>query len=83
MNFGPILQPSGEDSASTATYIHNLWNGGDLWCCPVQYYIDVRDTAQVHVAALVNPSCDGQRIFALAKPTRWNEILAILRKQNP
>ena len=82
-NFGPILQPGGEDSSSTASFIHNLWKGADLsWLAP-QYFVDVRDTAQLHVAALVDPSCNGQRIFAFAEPYSWNQVLGIFRKQNP
>ncbi|KAK5131796.1 hypothetical protein LTR08_000551 [Meristemomyces frigidus] len=83
-NFGPILQPGGESSSSTASWILKLWDGATgLWDFPPQWFVDVRDTAQLHVAALIDPSCDGQRIFAFAETYRWNTLLGIMRKQNP
>lgn len=61
-----------------------MWKGDDsVFAFPPQWFVDVRDTAKLHVAALIDPSANGQRIFAFAAPYSWNDILAILRKQNP
>ncbi|KAK0944929.1 hypothetical protein LTR29_003520 [Friedmanniomyces endolithicus] len=46
-------------------------------------FIDVVDDARLHVAALINPSCAGKRIFAFARPFTWNDVLAIFRNMYP
>ena len=48
-----------------------------------QYFVDVRDTARLHVIALIDPECNGERIFAFAAPFNPNDVLAILRKRFP
>lgn len=47
--------------------------------------MDVRDTASLHVQALISPSlgAPGVRIWAVAAPFNNNDILAILRKLYP
>lgn len=45
--------------------------------------VNVKDTARLHVAALLNPEVENERILAFAYPYNWNEILAILRKIQP
>ncbi|KAK3649369.1 hypothetical protein LTR56_006456 [Elasticomyces elasticus] len=86
-NFGAVLQPGGEMSASTGAWPAQLFTGKtgilnpmDL---PPQWFVDVQDDARLHVAALIDPSCNGKRIFAFAKPYTCNEILAIFRKAYP
>ncbi|KAJ6513732.1 NAD-P-binding protein [Mycena vitilis] len=83
-NFGPILKPKGEDTSSTASWVIRLMRGDSsiLTSLP-EWGINVADDARLHVAALIDPSCNGKRIFAVAEPFSWNGILAILRKQNP
>lgn len=84
MNMGPIIKPGGEKEASTASMVANLFNGDKSTLdFPPQYFVDVRDDARLHVAALIDPSCNGRRIFAFAAPFNWNDVLAIFRKQNP
>ncbi|EED81801.1 predicted protein [Postia placenta Mad-698-R] len=48
-----------------------------------KWFIDVRDDGRLHIAALTNPSLSGKRIWGVAEPTGWNQILAILRKNFP
>jgi len=80
-NFGPIL--TGEPT-STAAWIVKLYNGDDsLFGFPPQYYVNVRDDARLHVAALIDPSANGQRLFAFAGTYTWNDVLAIFRKLEP
>ncbi|KAJ7602296.1 NAD-P-binding protein [Mycena polygramma] len=82
-NFGPILQPGGEPH-STASWVVKLIRGDkSVLQFPPQWFVNVADTARLHVAGLIDPSCNGKRIFAFAAPYTWNEVLAILRKQNP
>lgn len=45
--------------------------------------MNVQDTARVHVAALLYPDVNSERLFAWAYPYNWNDILAILRKLYP
>jgi nucleoside-diphosphate-sugar epimerase len=84
-NIGPIMKPDGGDSSSTATWILSLYKGDTsvFDIVPPQWFVDVRDTARLHVVAMIDPECNGQRIFAFAEPMTFNDILAILRKQNP
>jgi nucleoside-diphosphate-sugar epimerase len=80
-NFGHVLKPSGN---STGNWITDLYDGKDYpFDFPPQWFIDVRDDAKLHVAALVDPACNGQRIFAYAQPYNCNDILAIFRKLEP
>ncbi|KAJ7663854.1 NAD-P-binding protein [Mycena polygramma] len=79
MNWGPILQPGGEASSSTASWLINLIRGDNLQ----SWYINVVDTTRLHGAALIDPSCNGKRIFAFGATYNWNDVLAVLRKQNP
>ncbi|UKZ49071.1 hypothetical protein TrVGV298_003310 [Trichoderma virens] len=49
----------------------------------LEYFIDVRDTARLHVAALLDPNVKGERIFAIAREYNWTDVLTILRKLRP
>ena len=50
---------------------------------PPQYYINVQDTARLHVAALIYPDVKEERLFAWAHPFNWNDFLAIFRTLYP
>lgn len=80
-NFGPILKPGGEQSASTATWAVNIFNGvtSAFGALPPQYFVNVQDTARLHVIALIDPACNGERIFAFAAPFNVNDLLAVFR----
>ena len=45
--------------------------------------VNVKDTARIHVSALLDPEVENERILAFAYPYNWNDILAILRKIYP
>ncbi|KAK3312254.1 hypothetical protein B0H66DRAFT_485641, partial [Apodospora peruviana] len=47
------------------------------------YHVDVKDVAELHVAAVLDPEVNGERLQAWAENTNWNEVLAVLRKQYP
>lgn len=49
----------------------------------LEYFVDVQDAALLHVAAAILPDVKGERIFGFAEPFCWDDILEILRKQNP
>ncbi|KAF9800990.1 hypothetical protein IEO21_10229 [Rhodonia placenta] len=81
-NFGPVLYG---DARSTGFWIQSFLKGHNEFAESVgpQWFIDVRDDGRLHVAALTNPSLSGKRIWGVAEPTGWNQILAILRKSFP
>ncbi|KAK3114644.1 hypothetical protein LTR53_006856 [Teratosphaeriaceae sp. CCFEE 6253] len=83
MNFGRSLQADGPASSS-ASWAAGLYRG-DTWVLslPPFWFVDVIDDARLHVAALLDPSCAGQRIFAAAEPFNWNDLLRIFRKLRP
>lgn len=84
-NFGPILSPQNQD-ASTAGWITTLYRDGlpaALAGIPPQWFVNVQDTAKLHVAALVDEDIKSERIFAFAHTYNWNQLLGILRKLRP
>ena len=48
-----------------------------------EWMVDVKDTARLHVAALIDPEVKEERILAFAHPYNWNAILACLREIYP
>lgn len=45
----------------------------------IDFYIDVEDTARLHLAALLHPDLKSRRIFAYAEPYTWKSIQDVLR----
>lgn len=45
--------------------------------------VNFKDTAYLHVAALLDPGVENERILAYAQPFNWNDALAVLRKMYP
>jgi nucleoside-diphosphate-sugar epimerase len=86
-NMGKVLDVKGQGAPSTVGWIKALWDGfegnEDLKENPPQYFVNVQDTARVHVGALLYPDVNNERLFAWAAPYNWNDILAILRKLYP
>ncbi|EIM83869.1 NAD-P-binding protein, partial [Stereum hirsutum FP-91666 SS1] len=84
-NFGPALHEG--QSSPTLGWIQTLIKG-DLetvskFGISPQYFVDVRDTARLHAAAIVVPSVKSERILAYAEPYNWSQLLDILRKAYP
>lgn len=50
---------------------------------PTEWFVDVKDTARLHVASLANPSVQNERILAFAAPFNWNGVLAVFRRLYP
>ena len=82
-NFGPkfnVEQPEVTGGWPKAVY------RGDIEAVkllPPGWMVDVRDTAKIHVAALLNPEVTDERILAFAHPFNWNDMLAAFRKLFP
>jgi hypothetical protein len=49
----------------------------------VVIHVDVKDVALLHVAAILDPECDGARMQAWGEYCNMNDILAILRRLFP
>ncbi|KAF4624525.1 hypothetical protein G7Y89_g13647 [Cudoniella acicularis] len=79
-NFGRLLDP--KLPASTRDFPRNLFRG-EKQNLPPQYYIDIQDTARLHVAGLTIPDVKNERLFAFATPFNWNNVLRIMRKLRP
>jgi hypothetical protein len=47
------------------------------------WYVSVEDVAQLHVAALLDPELESERIFAMAAPFNWSDVVGIMRKLQP
>jgi hypothetical protein len=51
-----------------------------LFSLPPQYFINVRDDAKLHVIALIDSACNGDRVLGFTAPYTLNKVLALLRK---
>jgi nucleoside-diphosphate-sugar epimerase len=49
----------------------------------VEYFVDVQDTALLHVAAVIHPDVKSERVFSFAEPVNGDKMLAIMRKLYP
>ncbi|KAJ5007293.1 hypothetical protein K4K57_010818 [Colletotrichum sp. SAR 10_99] len=85
MNLGKSLDPANQGHPSTSGIAAALMNGNrspPTLSMP-QYFIDVQDDGLLHVAGAVLSDVKGERIFGFAEPFNYDQILGILRKQNP
>lgn len=82
-NVGRILAP--EIRGSTMSWVISVLKGDDTMvkAIPPQYYVNVQDTARLHVIALLEPSVQDERIFAFAGPVNWTSIIKILHRLRP
>ncbi|KAF9640920.1 putative sugar transporter protein [Lasiodiplodia theobromae] len=87
VNFGRSVDPDHQGYPSTIGWPVMLATGTMpemLWdAIRPQYWVDVEDTALLHVAALTRPDIKNRRIFAFAGRYNWNTLLAALRKMYP
>lgn len=81
-NYGTRFRETGN---STADWVIGAYTGKDrsLSQFPPQYFINVSDDAKLHVAALIDPTCNGERIFGFTAPQSYNHLLAVFRKLEP
>jgi len=84
--FGAVLNPEHQGTPSTAGLIRMLFDGQGLdilqWIQP-QYFVDTVDCARLHVAALIHPDAEGERLLGYAEPWNWNDMLAMFRRWFP
>ncbi|KXJ85943.1 hypothetical protein Micbo1qcDRAFT_153578 [Microdochium bolleyi] len=84
-NFGPSLDPLNQGHPTTAGMLEALFKGdtASLVMIGPQYFVDVRDTGRLHVAAAVLPGVESERIFGAAETFNGDSLLAILRRLYP
>ncbi|KAI1393514.1 uncharacterized protein F4822DRAFT_439593 [Hypoxylon trugodes] len=85
-NIGKCLDPYNQGFPSSASLVVTLYWGEvkpHHYGIPRQYYINVQDTARLHIAAAIFDNVRSQRIFAFAGRFNWDAILDILRKLEP
>ncbi|KAF2843537.1 dihydroflavonol-4-reductase [Patellaria atrata CBS 101060] len=86
VNFGPVLSPEHQGFPSTVEWARYVFLekdiSGQASALP-QHFISVLDTANLHLAALLNPSVQHERILGTAAPYTWDEVIAIFRKHFP
>ncbi|KAJ9606741.1 hypothetical protein H2200_008750 [Cladophialophora chaetospira] len=65
--------------------VRAIVRGADPWFEVIRphSFVNVRDNAYLHVAALLDPTIRSQRIFASAGKYNWNDIISIFRKLRP
>ena len=82
-NMGEIFSPN--QAASTGQVVPSLYKGDlGIWeYLPPQWMVNVKDTARLHVAGLILPEVENERIMAFAFPFNFSDILDILRKKFP
>jgi nucleoside-diphosphate-sugar epimerase len=84
---GPAANPT-PGVYSTHTWLNDLFlgdaNGYAVgFMKPAARFVDVRDTASIHVAALLEKQLDGQRLWAAAHKFTVDDILAAWREAFP
>jgi len=86
-NIEEILSPDPPKSSSSG-WVKGLYDGdeGDtkyMRGFAAQYMVDVKDTARLHVAALMFDDVKSERLFAFAEPFNFNKLLRCIRAVAP
>jgi nucleoside-diphosphate-sugar epimerase len=84
-NMGPSLVYENQGHPSTGGWPKALYDGdlSFILNIPPQYFIDVRDTAKLHVGALTDTETPNERLWGFADAYDWNKVLGILRELYP
>lgn len=77
---GPVLGP---DFSHSIHLIKNMMEGKTSGCPKINSaYVDVRDVADLHLRAMINPAANGERFIATAGESIWLVELAKILKRN-
>jgi nucleoside-diphosphate-sugar epimerase len=76
--FGPVLGPD----FSTSVQLLRLLMDGEIPRCPRLYFgiVDVRDVADLHLRAMIDPAAKGERFLAVAGESMSIQEIALLLK---
>ena len=85
VNFGTAVSPENMSYRSTAAVIDAAVKGyaAAPSVLPPQWYVDVEDTALLHLGALTLDDVTDERLLAFAGPYSWTQILEILHRRYP
>lgn len=85
VNFGIAISPTNMGYRSTAAVLDAVVKGYPAApsILPSQWFVDVEDTALLHLAALILPEVQGERLLAFAGRYSWTQILQILHRRYP
>jgi nucleoside-diphosphate-sugar epimerase len=74
--FGPVLGP---DLSTSVQLLRLLMDGGMPRCPRLNFgIVDVRDVADVHLRAMINPAANGERFLAVAGESMSIQEIALL-----
>ncbi|KAM6517566.1 hypothetical protein FSOLCH5_008530 [Fusarium solani] len=54
-----------------------------LYAFPAAFFVDVKDIALLHIAAMLDPQVKNARLHSWGHSSNWNEFLAVLRELCP
>ncbi|OQU95255.1 hypothetical protein CLAIMM_01488 [Cladophialophora immunda] len=85
VNFGTAVAPAAMGYRSTAAVIDAAVKGyaAAPSILPPQWYVDVEDTALLHLGALTLADVRDERLLAFAGRFSWSQILGILHRRYP
>lgn len=78
--FGEFLGPK---MSVTDSWIPQLYEGEPDGILPHTWFINVRDSARLHIAALLDPTANGRRVIGANATWTINDLLASLRRVYP
>ncbi|EOD43406.1 putative aldehyde reductase protein [Neofusicoccum parvum UCRNP2] len=81
INFGKTLDLVNQGHTSTSSMIIELFNGNSEPLSGLPAH--VQDDAILHVAAVIHPEVENERVFAFSEPCNGDGILEVLRKLYP
>lgn len=84
MVYGPILNSQNASSLNTSNQVIYAILTGNLGSTSLHLWVDVRDIARAHIAALETPAAGGERFLIKADGIYGNQDIAdVLRKHFP
>lgn len=85
-NTGPSIHPNQRSSSSsliTAAFMGDPQSLAMLKTIPPQHYIDVRDDARLHLAAAIYDDIENERIWGVAGPFNYNDLVDVFARIDP
>ncbi|KAK8232313.1 NAD dependent epimerase/dehydratase [Phyllosticta capitalensis] len=87
--FGRLLSPEHQGTPSSTHFVTALFKsnmeviGPSTQMIKTFNYSDNEDVAYMHLAGLIHPDVQGERLWAYDKPCNWNDLLSVFRKNFP
>lgn len=81
---GKLASPKHTGFSSSMGMLHSLFYGNAFTTqMPAHHFVDVEDSALLHIAALTQVDVQNERLFAIGGMFSWNAILDVFRKLHP